>query len=163
MYVSLFLRINLHSHKNSKLVFQMTARMATCQELAADKQAIADLRRHYFDIEQNSTPVSILLPWFPSQARKARTKSTEELYLLIRKYVTMRREAKIPSSDPIDLLIAHGDSDDSITGVSSLNLFRRCGPRFEIHLYRLSWASFLLGLSTPASLVSVLSTFDYFF
>jgi len=154
-YVSFFPRVSFYSYKYSKLVFQMTVRMATCQELAADKQTIADLRRHYFDIAQSSTPVSVLLPWFPSLARKTKTKSTRELYLLIKKYVTMRREAKIPSSDPIDLLIAQGDSDDDIIGVSSINLFHHCGARFKILIYRLSWASFLLGLSTPGLLVSV--------
>jgi len=138
MYVSFFPHINLYSYEYSKLVFQMTVRMATCQELAADKQTIKDLRRHYFDMEQSSTPVSILLPWFPSPARKTKTKSTRALYLLIKKYVTMRREAKIPSSDPIDLLMAQGDSDDSIISVSPLNLFHRCGAHFEILIYRLS-------------------------
>jgi len=133
----------------------MTVRMATCQEMAADKQTIADLRRHYFDIEQNTTPASVLLPWFPSPARKKKTKATLELYLLIKKYVTMRREAKTSSSDAIDFLIANGDSDGLIIRVSELDLFYRCGSRFEILIYRLSWALFLLGLSTPASLVSV--------
>ena len=35
----------------------------------------------------------------------------------------MRREAKIPSKDAIDLLIANGDSDDVVIGVSALNRF----------------------------------------
>ena len=96
----------------------MTVRMATCQELAADKQAIADLRRHYFKIEQNTTATSVLLPWFPSPARKAKKKATLELYLLIQKYVTMRREAKTSSSDPIDFFIENGDSDELIIRVS---------------------------------------------
>ena len=97
--------------------------MATCRELAEDKQAIQDIRRHYFDMEQSTTPVSVLLPWFPGPAKKTKLKATGELYLLIRKYVTMRGETKTPSSDSIDLLIANGDSDEVIISVSAHNLF----------------------------------------
>jgi len=101
----------------------MTVRMATCRELAKDRQAVQDMRKHYFDMEQSRTPASVLLPWFPGPAKKLKTKATRELYLLIKKYVTMRRETKIPSSESIDFLIANGDSDEAITSVSALNLF----------------------------------------
>ena len=137
MCVSFLSRINLSPYKyirNVQLVFQMTVRMATCRELAEDKQAIQDLRKHYFDVEQSTTPVSVLLPWFPGPAKKVKTKATLELYHLIKKYVTMRRETKIPSSDPIDLLIANGDSNDVIINVSALNLFYSC----RVHLTYLS-------------------------
>ena len=123
MYVPFLFRIKLCPYeyiRNVQLVFQMTVRMATCRELAEDKQVIQDLRKHYLDIEQNSTPTSILLPWFPGSAKKVKTKATLELYFLIKKYVTMRREAKIPSSDSIDFLIANGDSDEVIIEVSAL-------------------------------------------
>jgi len=134
----------------------MTVRMATCQELSANQQAIADLKRHYLEMEQKSTPASVLLPWFPSPARKKKAKASLELYLLLQKYVTMRREAKTPSSDPIDLLISNGDSDEFIIRVSELDLFHRCGARFKtLLIYRPSRALFLLGLLTPASVVSM--------
>ena len=126
MYASFFSCISLCPNgcaHNDQLVFQMTVRMATCPELAEDKQAIENVRRHYFAMEQNSTPVSLLLPWFPGPAKVLRTKATLQLYFLIKKYVTMRRETKVPSSDPINLLIANGDSDSVITSVSALDVF----------------------------------------
>ncbi|KIM37022.1 hypothetical protein M413DRAFT_448749 [Hebeloma cylindrosporum] len=98
------------------LVFQMTVRMATCRELAEDKQAIQDLRKHYFDMEQSRTPVSALLPWFPGPAKKLKAKASLDLYILVMKYVTMRRKAGAASSDPIDILITNGDSDEVIIG-----------------------------------------------
>ena len=101
----------------------MTVRMATCQELAEDKQAVQDVRKYYFDLEQSSTPVSVLLPWFPSPVRVVKTKATFQLYFLIKKCIKMQREAKIPSADPIDLLIANRDSDEVIIGVSAFNVF----------------------------------------
>jgi len=84
---------------------------------------MADLRRLYFDIDQSTTPASVLLRWFPSPARKKKTKATLEISLLLQKYITLRREAKTPSSDPIDFLIANGDSDELIIRVSELDLF----------------------------------------
>ena len=126
MYGPFSFHINLRPDSNTynvQLVFQMTVRMATCRELAEDKQAVQDVRKYYFDLEQSSTPVSVLLPWFPSPARVVKTKATFQLYFLIKKCITMRREAKIPSSDPIDLLIANGDSDEVIIGVSALDVF----------------------------------------
>jgi len=56
------------------------------------------------------------LPWFPGPAKIAKEKATLDLYLLIRKYVRIRREAKTPSTDPIDFLIANGDSDNTVIG-----------------------------------------------
>jgi sterol 14-demethylase len=125
MYVPFSSRINLRPEEtcNVQLVFQMTVRMATCRELAEDKQAIQNLRKYYFDMEQSNTPVSVLLPWFPGPARKVKKKATRDLYCLIQKYVTLRREAKVPSSDPIDFLITNGDSNEIIISVSALNLF----------------------------------------
>ena len=123
---SILFIINLCPHKrahNDQLVFQMTIRMATCRELAEDKQVVQDFRKHYFDMEQSRTPVSVLLPWFPGPAMKVKKKATRELHALIKKYVTMRRGTKNPSSDPIDLLIANGDSDEIIISVSAINLF----------------------------------------
>ena len=114
----------------------MTVRMATCRELAEDKQAVEDLTRHYLNVEQSNTPVSLLLPWFPGPAKKAKDKATLDLYLLINKYVTMRREATIPSMDPIDLLIANGDSNEAIIFVSVLDLLYHCCAHYHKLVYR---------------------------
>jgi len=119
-----------------QLVFQTTVRMAFCQEPARDKKAI-EVVRLYLSIEQNNTPASLILPWFPGPAKKAKKKATLDLYLLLRTYATMRREAKTPSTDPIDVLIASGDSDNVIIGVSALN--RICNHiviRFAVSLDR---------------------------
>ncbi|PPQ75528.1 hypothetical protein CVT24_013234 [Panaeolus cyanescens] len=99
------------------LVFQMTVRMATCRELAEDKEAISTIAQSYWDIEKSATPAAILLPWLPIADRKKNEKATMALYTGIGKYVKMRREAATPSTDPIDILIANGDSDDKIIGV----------------------------------------------
>ncbi|KAH9478207.1 Cytochrome P450 monooxygenase [Psilocybe cubensis] len=101
----------------SQLVFQMTIRMATCKELAEDRKAMNDLAKHYWALEKSATPVSLLLPWFPGPAKRAKEKSTVALYNLFNSFVERRRNATVPSSDPIDLFIAQGDSNDTIIGV----------------------------------------------
>lgn len=98
------------------LVFQMTVRMATCQELAENKDDIERLTQHYWDLEKSATPVALLLPWFPSRAKKAQKNSTRALFTLLYKYVDLRRKAPVPSSDPIDTLIAYGDNNEAIVG-----------------------------------------------
>ncbi|KAF8957826.1 cytochrome P450 [Flammula alnicola] len=96
------------------IIFQMTVRIAACRELAEDKQAIDKLIQIYWDLEQGVTPVSVLLPWFPSPARKAKDKATAALYMMLNSYVEMRRKAAVPNSDPIDVFLADGCSNNAI-------------------------------------------------
>ena len=101
-----------------KLVFQMMVRMATCQELAENKDDIERLSQHYRALEKSATPMALLLSWFPSQAKKAQENFTRALFTLLYKYVDLRRRAPIPSNDAIDILIACGDTNEAILGVS---------------------------------------------
>jgi len=96
----------------------MTVRMATCEELSNDRKAIDNLTRSYWTLEKSATPVALLLPWFPSSAKKAQEKSTIALYTLINDFVQLRRKSPVPSTDPIDILIGQGNSDETIVGVS---------------------------------------------
>lgn len=105
-------------HFLAQLVFQMTVRMATCKELAEDPDSIDRLAKHYWDLEKSATPVHLLLPWFPGTAKRQNKTSTTNLYNLINSYVQLRRNSPVPSMDAIDLLIAHGDTDTTIIGVS---------------------------------------------
>jgi sterol 14-demethylase len=95
----------------------MTIRMASCRELSADKEAIDRLGQHFRDIEKNATPITVLFPWFPGSSKRAKRKATQALYDLLLSYVNLRRNASIPSSDPIDLFISQGLSDSIIIEV----------------------------------------------
>ena len=103
--------------------------MATCRELADDKQAVEKLAQFYWNIEKSATPFASLLPWFPGSAKKTKEKATMGLYHLIGSYVKLHRDAPIPSMDPIDVLMAQGISDDNILGVSFSHLLH---PFFKI-------------------------------
>ncbi|KAF9644106.1 cytochrome P450 [Thelephora ganbajun] len=97
------------------LVFLMTARLTTCHDLTkneADLKKIGDL---YLTLQTSATPTSLLLPWFPSPARKTGKGATTELYIMLYTYVEARRQAE-PTSDAIDVLIAEGETTQGITG-----------------------------------------------
>ncbi|KAG6827320.1 hypothetical protein H0H92_012228 [Tricholoma furcatifolium] len=99
-----------------ELVFQMTVRLATCRELSEDKESITQLASHYWELEKSATPFSLLFPWFPGSAKKAKEAATRDLYNLLHRYVDIRRNAKESTSDALDVLIAAGETDEAIIG-----------------------------------------------
>jgi hypothetical protein len=91
--------------------------MATCDELSKDLQAIDEIQKLYWTLEKSATPTALLLPWFPSKAKKNREIATGALFMKLKSFVDLRREAKVPSADAIDLLIGQGLSDPEIVQV----------------------------------------------
>lgn len=129
----------------------MTVRMATCRELADDRQAVEKLAQFYWNIEKSATPFASLLPWFPGSAKRTKEKATMGLYHLIGSYVKLHRDAPTLSTDPIDVLLADGISDDNILGVSLSHLLHT----LDIYLFgRQSYQLYSQELSTLALPVS---------
>ena len=95
----------------------MTIRLAACRELAEDKVAVSKLIQIYWDLEHGVTPTSVLLPWFPSAARKRKNKATKELYMMFHGYIEARRHSPVPNTDTVDLLLADGCSTPTIVSV----------------------------------------------
>ena len=100
-----------------KLVFQMTVRMASCDELAKNIEEIEKIQELYWILEKSATPTALLLPWFAGRAKKAKEVATRELYMKFNHYVDLRREAKVPTNDAIDILIGQGHSNPDIIQV----------------------------------------------
>jgi hypothetical protein len=90
------------------LVIQMTVRIASCQELAADPRAVKRLGDLYWMLEKSATPVGLLLPWFPGTAKKSKRVATTGLYEMLSHHVDVRQKAEVSNSDAIDTLIADG-------------------------------------------------------
>ena len=84
----------------------MTARLATCEDLSKI-------------LMTSSTPTALLLPWFPSPARKATKEATTKLFIMLATYVEGRRNAE-PTNDAIDIMIADGETTEKIVEVGSL-------------------------------------------
>ncbi|TFK70165.1 cytochrome P450 [Pluteus cervinus] len=98
------------------LVFLMTVRMATCDELARDPAAIKHIQSLYWTLEKSATPTALLLPWLPVRANKNKEAATKELFGIFYSYIEKRREAKVPRSDAIDVLLADGLDNTAIVG-----------------------------------------------
>jgi hypothetical protein len=120
-----------------ELVFQMTIRMASCQELAGDPAMIRKMSDLYWKLEKSATPVGLLFPWFPGTAKKNKEKAINGLYEMLSHYVHLRREAEVPSLDVIDVLIADGMDNSSIVQASPISLRSLFVPLLS--LYSLLW------------------------
>lgn len=100
-----------------QLVSTMTARMITCHNLAKNEADLKKVGELVQTIQASATPASLILPWFPSPARKARKQAATELYSMLRAYVENRRHAEL-TSDAIDVLIAGGETTQEIVRAS---------------------------------------------
>ena len=99
------------------LVFQMSIRMASCEELATDVKSIQNIRNLHSNYEKSITPTSLLLPWFPSTARKDKETAIRSLHSALSHYVNIRRKAETRNSHTIDVLIADGADNATIVEV----------------------------------------------
>ena len=98
----------------------MTVRMATCAELAADLETIGEIQDSYWQLEKSATPTALLLPWFPGPAKKRKERVTKALYTKLYDHVELRKNAAVPSSDAIDVLLGQGVPTPEIIEVSQL-------------------------------------------
>lgn len=100
-----------------QLVFQMTVRLASCQELCEDTKATDKLMKHFWNFEKGNTPVSLLFPWLPGPAKIRQLWAITRMYTMILGSVKLRRKAEVRTMEAIDLLIEYGDTDQTIVGV----------------------------------------------
>ena len=99
----------------------MTVRMASCAELAADFKTVDEIKLLYGQVEKSSTPTTMLFPWFPGPAKKTQERVSKILYTMLHGYVELRKNAAVPSSDSIDVLLAQGVPTPEIVEVSQLH------------------------------------------
>ena len=99
----------------------MTVRMTSCAELAADFKTLEEIQDLYWQLEQSCTPTAMLLPWFPGPEKKRKEQVTRALYTKLYDYVNLRKNAAVPSSDTIDVLLGQGLPTTEIVQVSLLH------------------------------------------
>ena len=95
----------------------MTTRVLGCSDLTKNEADLKKIGELFMTIQTSTTPASLLLPWFPSPARKTMKQATTELFIMFSTYVEARRHAE-PRSDAIDILIVDGETTQSIVRVS---------------------------------------------
>jgi hypothetical protein len=119
-----------------QLVFIMNARMTTCHDLTKNEADLKKISELFATLQNSATPVSLLLPWFPSSARKTGRQASTDMYTIIRTYVENRRHAE-PTSDAIDMLIADGGTTQTIIeaspGSEVARDFLNSDSKFEVH------------------------------
>ena len=120
-----------------KMVFQLTARALACREIADSPETVARMAELYWDMEKGATATAVLLPWFPSAARKQKEKATTDLYLLLKGALDKRLEEGRTEEDSAQALLDDGDSvNDIVTfimgalfaGISELASSLSCTP-----------------------------------
>ena len=99
----------------------MTVRMTSCAELAADLKELEEIQDLYWQLEKSATPTALLLPWFPGPAKKRKERATLALFTKLHDYVELRKNAAVPSSDSIDVLLGQGVPTTEIVQVSQLH------------------------------------------
>lgn len=98
--------------------------MATCHDLTKNEADLKKINELFMTLQRSATPTSLLLPWFPSPARKIGKEATTEIFTMLYTYVETRRSAE-STSDTIDVLIADGETTQNIVGVSLSLVFAR--------------------------------------
>lgn len=96
----------------------MTVRMTTCDVIASQPDLVQHIHDLYWTLEKSNTPISLLIPWLPTKAKKNKKQATTDLYNILEKYLAERREAAVSSANAFDILMIDGDSDQSIIEVS---------------------------------------------
>ena len=102
----------------------MTVRMTSCAELAADFKTVEEIQGLYWQLEKSATPTALLLPWFPGPAKKRKERVTKALFTKLHNYVELRKNAAVPSSDSIDVLLGQGVPTSEIVEVSQLQYIK---------------------------------------
>jgi hypothetical protein len=97
----------------------MTAQILICRDLAKNGTDLKKIEELFLTLQASATPASLLLPWFPSPARKRVKRATIELFTMFYTYVKTGRNAE-PTSNAIDVLIADGGTTQDIASVGPI-------------------------------------------
>lgn len=111
-------------------MFQSTVRVIASKDIADDPILVARLKSLYDTLDASTTPLSVLLPWFPSPSTIRKLFATKAIYDTILRSITARRQSAVATDDTLQMLLDSGDDDMAIIGVMNLValLFRAFFP-----------------------------------
>ncbi|KAG8743134.1 hypothetical protein FRC10_000351 [Ceratobasidium sp. 414] len=96
------------------IVFQATIRTIGCREIADSVENCQKLEQLYWHVEKGSTATSMLLPWFPSQARKMKMAATTEIYMWLDSIIKARQKEDRRENDALQDMIDSGESTPTV-------------------------------------------------
>jgi len=100
----------------SHLIFQVTVRSLATEDLADNEAEVARLRELYDRLDTDTTPASVLFPWFPSPSAVRRLLTTKSIYDIVSTVVDARLSSGIAHDDTIQMLVECGDDRMVIIG-----------------------------------------------
>ena len=114
----------------------MTARISTCNDLASNEADLKKLGGQFMTLQTSVTPTSLILPWFPSPARRTVKQVNTEMFTMLYAYIETRRHAEL-TGDAIDIMIADGETTQNIIWVSPVSKVMqgvtKSDPMFSVH------------------------------
>ncbi|KAG9124093.1 hypothetical protein FRC07_012865 [Ceratobasidium sp. 392] len=105
------------------IIFQTTIRTIGCREISDSIEQCKKLEKLYQHTEQGSTAASLLLPWFPSEARKRKTAATTEIYVWLDSIIKARQNENRREDDALQVLLDSGETTPTIVQFVMAALF----------------------------------------
>ncbi|EAU84231.2 hypothetical protein CC1G_08161 [Coprinopsis cinerea okayama7 len=93
-----------------ELGFHTSVRALAAKEMADDYTFIQKLRKIYDDLDDSTTPTTVLFPWLPSPSMIKKVWSAKKVYDIIVNAINERRMSGIRQDDTLQLLLDHDDS-----------------------------------------------------
>lgn len=103
------------------MVFQLTTRTLGFAEIADDPELSRHVANLYWMADKGSTPLSILMPWFPSKARKMRVAASTEMFMICKGLYEERLKKGKTVDDAVQALVDEGISFQMIAEVHKLH------------------------------------------
>ncbi|KAJ3905434.1 cytochrome P450 [Lentinula edodes] len=100
--------------KINDITFHVTAHMITSNDFVSDPVNFSRFQTHFFTQLKNNTPAMIFLPWFYRKSQREKEIAITSLFTTLTSYIEAREKDKIPTSEPIDLLLDHGMNSQEI-------------------------------------------------
>ncbi|THU83558.1 cytochrome P450 [Dendrothele bispora CBS 962.96] len=97
--------------------------MATCREFSSDLATLSEFKAHFLNVETNTHPNSAVFPWLYHSVRRSKEASVKALHSTLAHFVEKRRQATVPNSDAIDILLAQNASTPDIVLLSLGSIF----------------------------------------
>ncbi|OCH86812.1 cytochrome P450 [Obba rivulosa] len=100
----------------SHLIFQTTVRCLATEDLADNEADVARLGELYDRLDMDTTPASVLFPWFPSPSAVRRLLTTKTIFDIVSAVVDARISSGVVHDDTIQMLLDCGDDRMIIIG-----------------------------------------------
>jgi hypothetical protein len=83
---------------------------------------VARLKKLYDTLDTGTTPLTVLIPWFPTPAMIQKLWATKDIYEIVVGAIAAREASGIPRDDALQMLLDSGDEKLVIVGVSVIRL-----------------------------------------